>query len=54
MANNKLKADIEKLVYKNGQISVPRYLVINSRGQVVDWDAPRPSDAELVKVINKL
>lgn len=54
LANSRLKADIVKLVYKKGQISVPRYLVINNKGQVVDWDAPRPSDAELVKVINKL
>ncbi|MEO6630307.1 MAG: thioredoxin-like domain-containing protein, partial [Mucilaginibacter sp.] len=54
LANRKLKADIEKLVYKKGQISVPRYLMINRRGQVVNWDAPRPSDAGLVKVINKL
>jgi len=54
LAKSKLKADIVKLVYKNGQISVPRYLVINNKGKVVNWNAPRPSDAALVKAINKL
>lgn len=54
LANSRLKADIVKLVYKNGQISVPRYLLINNKGQVVDWNAPRPSDERLVKVISKL
>jgi thiol-disulfide isomerase/thioredoxin len=54
LAGTNLKADLVKLVYKKGQISVPRYLIINKQGQIVNWDAPRPSNTDLINVLSKL
>jgi thiol-disulfide isomerase/thioredoxin len=54
LAGSNLKADLVKLVYKKGQISIPRYLIINKQGQIVNWDAPRPSNTGLVNVLSKL
>ena len=54
LAGTNLKADLVKLVYKKGQISVPRYLIINKQGQTVNWDAPRPSNTDLINVLSKL
>jgi hypothetical protein len=54
LAGSNLKADIVKLVYKKGQVSIPRYLIINKQGQIVNWDAPRPSNTNLVNLLSKL
>ncbi|AMR32034.1 hypothetical protein A0256_11685 [Mucilaginibacter sp. PAMC 26640] len=54
LANAKLRADIKKLVYKNGQITIPRYLFVNSTGVVSNWDAPRPSDPKLTGLVGKI
>jgi len=42
LANESLKSDIQKLIYDNQRISVPRYLYINEKGEIVNNDAPRP------------
>jgi thiol-disulfide isomerase/thioredoxin len=54
LANERLKADIKKLVYKNGQISIPRYILLNKAGSITSWDAPRPSNPNLIKIFNEL
>ena len=54
LANNSLQADIKQLVYKKGQVSIPRYIILNKNGEVIDWDAPRPSNPELMKKLNEL
>jgi len=54
LANAKLIADIKKLVYKNGQVSIPRYIIINKSGSIVSLDAPRPSNFKVVNVLNAL
>ncbi|WP_419698086.1 TlpA family protein disulfide reductase [Mucilaginibacter sp. NFX135] len=54
LANDKLKADIKKLVYKNGQVSIPRYILLNKTGRIISLDAPRPSSLKLVKMLNEL
>jgi predicted ATP-dependent serine protease len=34
--------------------AIPRYMLIDSTGKVIDDDAPRPSDKEIREVLNKL
>jgi thiol-disulfide isomerase/thioredoxin len=54
IANNKLLADIKKNVYKNGQIEIPRYILLNKRGRIISMDAPRPSSLKLAKLLKEL
>ncbi len=54
LANAQLKADIKKLVYKNGQVSIPRYIILNKNGRIVSLDAPRPSSFKVINVLNAL
>ncbi|MCU4166034.1 TlpA family protein disulfide reductase [Carboxylicivirga caseinilyticus] len=42
-ANAKLKADLRA---KLGSFGIPRYLIINKQGSIVNNDAPRPSNME--------
>lgn len=44
------KSDIVK---KFGVWSIPRYMIMNQRGEIVDSNAPRPSDPALINVLNK-
>jgi thiol-disulfide isomerase/thioredoxin len=52
--NKALMGDIRKVIYKNGVVSIPRYIIINKHGDVVNWDAPRPSEPKLIAAISKL
>jgi thiol-disulfide isomerase/thioredoxin len=54
LINKKLMADIKKRVYKNGEVSIPRYLIVSKNGEISNWDAPRPSNPALPGIINKL
>lgn len=45
IANKELINDIKSHVYKKGELfSIPRYLIINAKGQIIDFNAPRPSN----------
>ena len=39
---------------KFGVSSIPRYLIFDKKGKVVDDNAPRPSDPNLLKILRKL
>lgn len=39
---------------KFGVNSIPRYLIFNKKGKVVDGNAPRPSDPRLLEILQKL
>lgn len=39
---------------KFGISSIPRYMIINARGEIIDDNAPRPSDPELLQRLIKL
>ena len=39
---------------KFGVRSIPRYLIIDKKGKVVDENAPRPSDPRLLEILQKL
>lgn len=39
---------------KFGVSSIPRYLIIDKKGKVVDPNAPRPSDPRLIDILRKL
>jgi len=54
LVSKALMADIEKVVYKGGQVSIPRYILIDKAGKVISLDAPRPSNPDLLTLIDKL
>ncbi|WP_158642917.1 TlpA family protein disulfide reductase [Mucilaginibacter ginsenosidivorax] len=54
LAGKSLQSDIKKIVYQQGQVSIPRYIILNKDGRVVSWDAPRPSNPALGKLLDKL
>jgi thioredoxin-related protein len=33
---------------------IPRFILIDKEGKIVDADAPRPSDPRLIELLNKL
>jgi thiol-disulfide isomerase/thioredoxin len=37
-----------------GVSSIPRYLIFDKKGKVVDQNAPRPSDPRLIEILRKL
>ena len=43
-----------KVTSKFGVSSIPRYLIIDKKGKVVDLNAPRPSDPRLIEILRKL
>jgi thiol-disulfide isomerase/thioredoxin len=50
LANKNLMSDIEEKIYKGQKLSIPRYILINKKGEIIDSDAPRPSDKnDLIK-----
>lgn len=49
-----LGKDFDNSLIKNLKISsLPRYILISKEGKIIDLDAPRPSDPELRKLIEK-
>jgi hypothetical protein len=44
-----LLANIKSVVYKKGQITIPRYLLANKNGVLVSTNLPRPSDFTLLQ-----
>lgn len=50
--NQTIYKDIIRLFYPEGQFSIPRYLIVNKNSEILNSDAPRPSDkVELFKKI---
>lgn len=47
LANDKLKLSLLKSLQKKGEaLLIPRYIIINKKGVIVNKDAPRPSNKE--------
>jgi hypothetical protein len=46
--------DIAASIYKNGEISIPRYILIDKNGRVISWDAPRPSNSDILPMLAKM
>ncbi len=42
LVNKSLLKDIEKVIYKDTSISIPRYIYINENGEIINDNAPRP------------
>ena len=54
IANELLINDIKTEIYKNNNISIPRYILIDPKGNIVNDNLPRPSNIEALKnVLNK-
>lgn len=54
IANKDLETDIQKVVYESDTFSIPRYIMVNKKGEIVDVNAPRPiNKASLMKVIEE-
>lgn len=54
IVNKSLMKDITAVIYKNKEISIPRYILIDKKGQVISWDAPRPSDSKILAMLAKM
>jgi thiol-disulfide isomerase/thioredoxin len=54
LVNKSLMKDIAATIYKNGDISIPRYILIDKNGRVISWDAPRPSDSGILQMLAKM
>ena len=51
IANESLMKDIEKVIYKNHPIAIPQYLFINEKGEIINYNAPRPSAVNEIEKI---
>ena len=54
LVNKSLMKDIATTIYKNGDVSIPRYILIDKNGRVISWDAPRPSDSGILQMLAKM
>jgi len=43
----------KSLMSEIGFNTVPHYIVVNKQGEIIDFDAPAPSDSKLMKIINQ-
>jgi len=50
-ANNLLKENLRETI---GTLAIPRYLIIDENGKMINYDAPRPSNLEKLKEIFKM
>ncbi|MFT4155616.1 TlpA family protein disulfide reductase, partial [Parafilimonas sp.] len=55
-ASEKLYADLQNKLYeKKGVVAIPKYVLVNPAGKIVDKDLPRPSDiSNLERKLNEL
>jgi len=55
IASKQMIEDVQKSIYNNNTISIPRHLLIDKKGNIVDSDLPRTSDIKrLEERINEL
>jgi thiol-disulfide isomerase/thioredoxin len=54
LVNKSLMKDIAASIYKHGEISIPRYILIDKNGRVISWDAPRPGDSGILPMLAKM
>ena len=54
LVNKNLMKDIAATIYKNRDVSIPRYILIDKNGRVVSWDAPRPGDSDILPMLEKM
>lgn len=54
LVSKSLMKDIAATIYKNSEISIPRYILIDKKGRVISWDAPRPSNSDILPMLAKL
>ena len=54
LANKQLQEYLKKNVYSSNAITIPRYILLNPNGEIVDGNLPRPSSMdELKKALDK-
>ena len=49
IASEKLMSEIKRKVYNNNHYSIPRYILLDTEGNILDIDLPRPSDKTNLK-----
>lgn len=49
LANEALTKDLRRIYNENGSISIPWYLIVNQKGELVVKDAARPSDVKTLE-----
>lgn len=53
-ASAQLIDELKQAIYNGGDFSVPRYILLNPKGEIIDSDLPRPSDIDsLQQVLDK-
>jgi thiol-disulfide isomerase/thioredoxin len=54
LASEAMVEDIRKTIYgKEEKFSIPRYILINKNGKILNADAPRPSSPHLIQLLQK-
>ena len=54
LASDKLQKEIKAKVYENKPFAVPRYLLLDADGNIINGDLPRPSQFEqLISTLKK-
>ncbi len=48
-AGKKLSDNIEKSIYENANMEIPRYFLLSPEGKIINADLPRPSKSEALK-----
>jgi len=51
LVNNILMNDIKENIYNDQPVTIPRYILMNEKGDIINKDAPRPSE---IRAIEKL
>ncbi len=51
LVNNILMNDIQKTIYNDQPVTIPRYILMNEKGDIINKNAPRPSE---IREIEKL
>ena len=53
LAGKTTQASIKKIVFKNGTLNIPRYILIDESGKILSADFTRPSNPSFTSEIVK-
>ncbi len=46
IAGEELIKEIKRVIFYNEEVAIPRYVIINRKGEIVEKDAKRPSSGQ--------
>lgn len=53
IASQSIQESIKEIIYNGQNISIPRYIIVDEKGKIIESNAPRPSDPRLLEIFDE-